>query len=70
MRIYETAHDHRVLPGLWMVARLDGRSFTRLVREVHPFAAPFDPRFRAIICVMLSLVCHTRLKTTAFARRA
>jgi len=46
MRVYETAHDHRVLPGLWMVARLDGRSFTRLVREVYPFEAPFDPRFR------------------------
>lgn len=46
MRVYETAHDHCVLPGLWMVVRLDGRSFTRLVREVHPFEAPFDPRFR------------------------
>lgn len=46
MRVYETAHDHRVLPGLWMAARLDGRSFTRLVREIHPFQAPFDPRFR------------------------
>lgn len=46
MRVFETAHDHCVLPGLWMVARLDGRSFTRLVREVHPFEAPFDTRFR------------------------
>jgi tRNAHis guanylyltransferase len=46
MRVFETAHDHCVLPGLWMVARLDGRSFTRLVREVHPFEAPFDARFR------------------------
>src|SRR5262245_51897842 len=49
MRIYETAHDHCVLPGLWMVARLDGRSFTRLVREVHPFEAPFDGRFRDLM---------------------
>jgi hypothetical protein len=32
MRVFETAHDHCVLPGLWMVARLDGRSFTRLAR--------------------------------------
>lgn len=46
MRVFETAHDHCVLPGLWIVARLDGRSFTRLVREVHPFEAPFDVRFR------------------------
>ena len=46
MRVFETAHDHCVLPGLFMVARLDGRSFTRLTREVHPFEAPFDIRFR------------------------
>lgn len=49
MRVYETAHDLAVLPGLWLVARLDGRSFTRLVREVHPFAAPFDARFRDLM---------------------
>lgn len=23
MRVFETAHDHCVLPGIWMVARLD-----------------------------------------------
>ena len=46
MRIYETAHDHCVLPGLWIVARLDGRGFTRLTKEVHTFEAPFDMRFR------------------------
>jgi tRNA(His) 5'-end guanylyltransferase len=46
MRVYETAHDHCVLPGLYMVARLDGRGFTRLTKEVHRFDAPFDERFR------------------------
>ena len=46
MRIYETAHDHEVLPGIHMVARIDGRSFTRLTKEVHAFEAPFDVRFR------------------------
>jgi tRNA(His) guanylyltransferase len=49
LRRFETAHDHCVLPGLWMVARLDGRSFTRLTREVHPFQAPFDPAFRDLM---------------------
>src|SRR5689334_18547721 len=49
MRVYETAHDHCVLPGLWMIARLDGRNFTRLTREVHSFAAPFDERFRDLM---------------------
>lgn len=46
MRVFETAHDLCVLPGLYMVARLDGRSFTRLTKEVQPFEAPFDARFR------------------------
>jgi tRNA(His) 5'-end guanylyltransferase len=49
MRVYETAHDHCVLPGIYMVARLDGRSFTRLTRERHAFAAPFDERFRDLM---------------------
>ncbi|MCA9657152.1 MAG: guanylyltransferase [Myxococcales bacterium] len=46
MRVYETAHDLCVLPGLFMVARLDGRGFTKLTKERHDFAAPFDVRFR------------------------
>jgi tRNA(His) guanylyltransferase len=49
MRVFETAHDHRVLPGIFMVVRLDGRSFTRMTREVHPFEAPFDVRFRDLM---------------------
>ncbi len=46
MRRFETAHDHCVLPGLHMVARLDGRGFTRLTKEVHAFDVPFDEIFR------------------------
>jgi tRNA(His) guanylyltransferase len=49
MRVFETAHDLCVLPGLYMVARLDGRGFTRLTKEVHPFEAPFDARFRDLM---------------------
>src|SRR5688572_28017442 len=49
MRIFETAHDLCVLPGLFMVARLDGRGFTRLTKEVCRFEAPFDPRFRDLM---------------------
>src|SRR5690606_7866836 len=49
MRVFETAHDRCVLPGLFMVARLDGRSFTRLTKEVHKFNAPFDERFRDLM---------------------
>lgn len=49
MRVFETAADLCVLPGLFMVARLDGRSFTRLTKEVCPFEAPFDVRFRDLM---------------------
>lgn len=49
MRVYETAADQCVLPGLFMVARLDGRSFTRLTKDVCQFEAPFDMRFRDLM---------------------
>ncbi len=49
MRRFETAHDFCVLPGIFMVARLDGRGFTRLTKEAHQFAAPFDERFRDLM---------------------
>jgi len=46
MRVYETTHDYCVLPQIYMAARIDGRSFTRLTKEVHAFEAPFDTRMR------------------------
>ncbi|MDP7288124.1 MAG: guanylyltransferase, partial [Phycisphaerae bacterium] len=35
MRVYEAAHDFCVPPGVFIVARLDGRNFTRLTKETH-----------------------------------
>lgn len=46
MRIYEESLDQYILPEMYLVARLDGRSFTRLTREICKFEAPFDIRFR------------------------
>lgn len=46
MRHFETQHDRCVPAGIYMVARLDGRGFTKLTKEVHQFEAPFDGRFR------------------------
>lgn len=51
MRVYETAHDHTVLPGMYMVARLDGRGFTRLTKADEDFERPFDERFRDLMMV-------------------
>ncbi|MCA9610804.1 MAG: guanylyltransferase [Myxococcales bacterium] len=46
MRVFETASDVAVLPGIFMVARIDGRSFTHLTKVEHAFEAPYDERFR------------------------
>jgi tRNA(His) 5'-end guanylyltransferase len=49
MRTFETALDHCIIPEVYMIARIDGRSFTRLTKEVHHFEAPYDIRFRDIM---------------------
>ena len=49
MRIYETARDQIVPPGLYLAARLDGRNFSRLTKEICDFEAPFDVRFRDLM---------------------
>jgi tRNA(His) guanylyltransferase len=46
MRVFETTNDLYLLPGIFMVARVDGRSFTSLAKDVFKFEAPFDPIFR------------------------
>lgn len=46
MRVFETLNDQYVLPGVYAVARIDGRCFTRLTKDVHQFEAPFDVCFR------------------------
>jgi tRNA(His) guanylyltransferase len=46
MRAFETARDPCALPGVFLVARIDGRSFTHLTKEVMNFERPFDERFR------------------------
>jgi tRNA(His) guanylyltransferase len=49
MRVFETHNDLSVLPDLYIVARLDGRGFTRLTKETHEFERPFDPRFHEMM---------------------
>ena len=49
MRVFETAHDYCVPPGIFIVTRLDGRNFTRLTKELHDFVAPYDERFRDLM---------------------
>ncbi len=49
MRIYETSQDRCVVPSMYIVARIDGRSFTKLTKESHNFIAPFDEKFRDLM---------------------
>lgn len=49
LRAFETGHDTVVLPEMFMVARIDGRGFTRLTKEVHKFESPYDERFRDLM---------------------
>ncbi len=46
MRVYEQSIDQSILSDMFLVARLDGRSFSRLTKEICDFEAPFDDRFR------------------------
>ena len=46
MRCYEQSIDQCILPDMYLVARLDGRGFSRLTKEICDFEAPFDVRFR------------------------
>ena len=46
MRLYEQSLDQVILPELYIAARIDGRNFTRLTKEICQFEAPYDTRFR------------------------
>lgn len=46
MRVYEESVDQTILQEFYLVARLDGRNFSRLTKEICDFEAPFDERFR------------------------
>lgn len=49
MRGFEDTLDARLPSGDWVVARLDGRGFSKLTRERHEFRKPFDERFRNLM---------------------
>ncbi len=60
LRIFETTHDQCVLPGINIVARLDGRGFTHLTRDVHHFKTPYDLHFRdMMVATMKYLVAES-----------
>lgn len=46
MRAHEQGDDRVIKPGTYLIARLDGRSFTLLTKTTCHFESPFDVRFR------------------------
>jgi len=56
-RALESAFDARLPDEKWIVARLDGRGFTRLTKRALPLEKPFDPRFHDAMKRALSHVC-------------
>lgn len=46
MRSFEQSLDRCMLPGIYIVARLDGHGFTRLTKKEWDLEKPFDIRFR------------------------
>ena len=49
MRRFETSLDQIIPAGTHIVARLDGRGFTRLTKMQMEFERPFDERFHALM---------------------
>ncbi len=64
MRIYETSNDKLIIPNIYIVARIDGRSFTRLTKEVHQFESPYDNRFRDIMVETVKHLMECGFKIT------
>ncbi|WP_291911515.1 tRNA(His) guanylyltransferase Thg1 family protein [Chitinophaga sp. CB10] len=55
MRMFEAVNDRIIMPEMYMVARIDGRGFTKLTKERYDFEKPFDERFHDY---MIATVMH------------
>lgn len=64
MRIFETSADQCVLPDIYMVARIDGRSFTRLTKQVCRFETPYDVKFRDLMLVTMNALMQCGFDVT------
>lgn len=49
MRTFEQSLDQHIIPEMYITARLDGRGFTKLTKEICDFEKPFDEKFRDLM---------------------
>lgn len=59
MRVYETSIDQVLVPDVYMIARIDGRGFTRLTHQECDFEAPFDKRFNDYMVATVKELMNT-----------
>ena len=64
MRLFETANDTCVLPQIYIVARIDGRNFTKLTKKTHSFDVPFDVKFRDMMIETVKHLMESGFKIT------
>jgi tRNA(His) guanylyltransferase len=64
MRAFEENLDQFVLSEIYFVARLDGRGFTRLTKELLPLEKPFDETFRNAMIETVSHLMNCGFKVT------
>ncbi len=63
MRQYETKLDVIIPTDEFVIARLDGKGFTKLTKDILKFKKPFDEHFRDLMTeVTLHLMLHTGFK--------
>jgi tRNA(His) guanylyltransferase len=48
LRVFEDAYDFCAIPGVYLVARLDGRNFSKVTKELN-CKKPFDDKFNEIM---------------------
>jgi tRNA(His) guanylyltransferase len=64
MRVFETSLDQYIIPGIYIIARLDGRGFTKLTKETLTLDKPFDLRFRDAMTKTVSHLMQTGFRIT------
>lgn len=62
LRQFETSHDLHVMPDMYIVARLDGRGFTKKTKELWGLEAPFDIRFHEAMSTTVEYLMNCGFK--------
>lgn len=62
LRVFESIGDEPIATDGQLVARLDGRGFTKLTKDRLELSKPFDPRFRDVMVATARHLMHSGLE--------